>query len=308
MFPQRRCLADLPGDVPRRSNQVVSRVVRLRTRLTTSLALIVVGWSFTSQVKGQSLDSAKVVRGAERTDLQSNQPRPMDATVTALVNEFGWLVDYEDPPYSKNSSDVVDMTDPTWQRTHPHDRFFGLKGGSFLTHLAPTETASEAVPVKTVERIVSEYDQSSLPGRFIVRTGERGRIAVVGVATRNASDAYEQTPVLLDTPIVLTPLTTDLLDALSTITAALTSISGHRVVVGTSPINLFNQVQCVLPSEKLVSRVAIGQMLDSAPVKLVYSLLYDPNDDLYVLNVTVVTRVSVTAHGDEKSIVPQQKK
>jgi len=235
----------------------------------------------------------------------------MSATVSALGEEFGWTVDYEDPPHSRDSPDVSDMTDPTWRSKHPTDVVIGLRGGSFTTHLAPAEAASTSTPITTVERIVSEYNESSLPGRFTVRVGEEGRIAVVGTGTRNSAGTYEQTPVLLDTPLEVTSTKVTLYDALSMLTAELTKISGHQVVVGTAPINVLSQTQYVAPAtpaEKLSSRVAVGRILDSAPVRLAYYLLYDLNQDLYVLNIGVVTRVSTNTHGvEERSVIRQQK-
>ena len=155
---------------------------------------------------------------------------------------------------------------------------------------------------------MNEYNDSSLPGRFSVREGEKGRIAVVGMAMRNAAGVYQPTPVLLDTPLELTSSSMRIYEALSTITSALTKLSGHQVEVGTAPVNLVLETQCVTPSGRLSSRAAIGRILDSAPVKLAYYLLYDLNDDLYVLNVGVVTRVSTTPHGaQERTAVRQQK-
>jgi hypothetical protein len=125
---------------------------------------------------------------------------------------------------------------------------------------------------------------------------------VVGVATRNSAGAYEQQPVLLDTPLELPSSTLELSDAFPMLTAALSKASGHQVVLGTSPINLFNQVRYVIPTEKLPARTIVGRMLDSAPVKLTYTFLYDLNDDLYVLNVSVATRVITNSRGVEQRL------
>jgi hypothetical protein len=282
---------------------VHNRLDRPCFQLLEVMALSVLFGRVTLQAGAQSVDSAHVTHETVGDGTESKDPRPMKATVKALAETYGWIVDYEDPIHLKDSPEVFDMTDPTWRSTHPNDRFLGLRGGgTFTTHLAQSETATSATPLLTVKRIVGEYNRSSLPSRFAVRTGEGGRVAVVGVATRNSAGAYEQQPILLDTPLELPSSTLDLSDALPMLTAALSKASGHQVVLGTSPINLFNQVRYVIPTEKLPARTIVGRMLDSAPVKLTYTFLYDLNDDLYVLNVSMATRVITNSRGVEQRL------
>jgi hypothetical protein len=280
-----------------------NRLDRAYFQLMALMALFVLfGW-VTLQAGAQSVDSAHVTHETVGDEIESKEPRPMKATVKALAETYGWIVDYEDPIHLKDSPDVFDMTDPTWRSTHPNDRFLGLRGDTFTIHLAHSETATSETPLLTVKRIVGEYNRSSLPSRFAVRTGEGGRVAVVGVATRNSAGAYKQQPVLLDTPLELLPSSTlELSDALPMLTAALSKASGHQVVLGTSPINLFNQVRYVIPTEKLSARTIVGRMLDRAPVKLTYTFLYDLNDDVYVLNVSVATRVITNSRGVEQRL------
>ena len=293
---------------PSRTNYQ-SQPVRSRSNyVLLSSRLFVVSFLIIGAIEAQSANSGRVIREAGQIDIRSNTPRPMSATVFAFGEEFGWAVDYEDPQHSKTSPDVYDMTDPDWKSKHPDALFIGLRGGSFTTHLAFNEAASTATPIKTVERVVNEYNESSLPGRFSVRLGADDRIAVIGIETRTSSGRYEKNAILLDTPVEMTASEMTLQEALSSVTSTLEKLSGHRVEVGTAPVNLLLGTRCVTPSGRLSSRVAIGQILDSAPVKLAYYLLYDLNDDLYVLNIGVITRVTTDTHGkEERSVVRQPK-
>ena len=261
-------------------------------------ALFVLG-GVTGTATSQSPASAHISHEAAGDALATNDSRPVKAVVRALSDSYGWSTDYEDPVRAKHSPDVVDMTDQEYKRSHPSASFIGQKLEMFSTHLGANEAVQTAAPLPTVQRIVGEYNASSSSTRFALRHSLDRRIFVVGVATRTAGGAYQQQPVLLDTPIQLPSATTDLYAALSQVTDALSNISGHHVGLGTVPINLFNGVQCVLPTEKLPARTLLDRLLDYSPLKLAYAFLYDLNEDLYVLNVSVVTRASRNANGVE---------
>jgi hypothetical protein len=47
-----------------------------------------------------------------------DQPRPLYSAVHTIREEYGWLVDYEDPRYD-SQTDLKDATSPHWRASHP---------------------------------------------------------------------------------------------------------------------------------------------------------------------------------------------
>src|SRR5579863_6641233 len=64
------------------------------------------------------LDRAEVQHVANSVTVTANSPRPLAQSLTALSEEYSWVIDFEDPPYYSRY-DLVDDTDPKWRAANP---------------------------------------------------------------------------------------------------------------------------------------------------------------------------------------------
>src|SRR5260370_17073930 len=63
------------------------------------------------------MENAEVRHLADSITVTANDARPLAQAVTALSEEFGWAIDFEDPPYYTNY-DHVDNTPPQCPTPH----------------------------------------------------------------------------------------------------------------------------------------------------------------------------------------------
>src|SRR5215471_8860188 len=76
------------------------------------------------------LEHAIVTPTDDLVVVQANDPRPLDQAIIGLREQYGWIVDYEDPPYDEG--DLVDTTDPKWRSAHPNEKgAVGARGADF---------------------------------------------------------------------------------------------------------------------------------------------------------------------------------
>jgi hypothetical protein len=66
--------------------------------------------------------------------LTANDPRPLMRAIATISQEYGWTVDFEDPPY-RSHFDLVDDTDPVWRAIHPNAKgVTRVSGGVFQSN------------------------------------------------------------------------------------------------------------------------------------------------------------------------------
>jgi hypothetical protein len=63
---------------------------------------------------------------------------------------------------------------------------------------------------------------------------------------------------------------------------------------------------CVIPGGQNISRKFLIDMLDSAPVKVAWHVLYDINNDLYVINLEVAVMTKRMPDGSERKVPIRQ--
>ena len=122
---------------------------------------------------------------------------PLGDALAAVSKEYGWLVDYEDPPYA--GTDITPV--PSRGPGVPADQV--VAGGAFQSTYTETPNmwSSRDAELDVLEKIVSDYNASGNPGDFTVRTLSDGNYDVVGVSTRDSSGAQVAVKPILDTPI-----------------------------------------------------------------------------------------------------------
>jgi len=133
----------------------------------------------------------------------ANDPRPLRQAIIALRNEYGWIVDYEDPPYFSDF-DLFDSTAPKWRADHPTERGARSVGGGFFQSEYPETPDASSSPFEEeaiLNKVVADYNNSGNPGKFRLLKEAPGRFSVVGESVKDDKGRDVQVPSLLDTVV-----------------------------------------------------------------------------------------------------------
>jgi hypothetical protein len=222
----------------------------------------------------------------------SNEPRPLRQAVEALVAEYGWTVDYEDPAYS--AGEGLERTDPEFVASHPGERQHLVGGHRFESEFPEdANTPASVTEEKAVlQKVIADYDNSKNPGKFSLLDEGGGRFAVVGTGGAG------QPPIgVLDSPITVNSKSTNGAWALDKICNSLTTSSGVQVRLLQYPLNILVRTQITLHAENEPARDVLRAVLVQASQKLMWSLLYDIDDKTYYLNLIPVVKVKIAPTG-----------
>jgi hypothetical protein len=226
--------------------------------------------------------------------------------IQAVAQEYGWAVDYEEPPYA--STDLA---------VHPNPRpggrsYIVVAGGPFQCTYpeSPHMWSSRTAELGVLQKIVSDYNRSGDPGQFRVLSVPDGNFDVVGVATRNEAGGIVPVKPLLDTLISIPSKPRTAHATLQAIADALRvkmliflgppggegpapppNAQPPTVVVGGSSV----------PARDLLMDVADGGAGD---LSYVWQLLYQPSPGpRYLLSVVPVYRAEYDMTG-QRTLVP----
>jgi hypothetical protein len=235
--------------------------------------------------------------------VKADSPIPLKQAVTAVSEEYGWAVHYEDPPY-QTKYDVMDMTNPSYRAAHPEAKVvLGPAGGPFQSTYSedPNMWSSAAMEQQVLEKIVADYNQSGNPGNFVLRRLSDGSFDVVGNSIRNDNGAPVPVTPVLDTPIYI-PLQARSLDgALTSVLSALSAKTGFGMNVGNGPSNLLGSPWSGITVGGVTAPARNLLMVAIAPTKIfVWDLRYGPQDREYALNLRPVTRVQYDTFGHNR--------
>jgi hypothetical protein len=212
-----------------------------------------------------------------------NDPRPLAQTVRALSDEYGWTVDYEDPPYY-SQSDLVDDTAPNWRAAHPNAKGVTvIGGGAFQTQITgnPSSAAEEA---HVLDGVVSDYNKSGNPGRFSVLDEGDGRFAVIGTHIKSDKGEEQTVSSILDTAVSVPVETRSASETLSAILTAVSAKNQTAIGPGSMPINLMLQSTVTVGGQNVPARTLLMQTLSGLRWKLSWHLYYDADTKSYALN------------------------
>lgn len=244
--------------------------------------------------------------------LTANFPGPIVQAVEAVSREYGWIVDFEDPPFNSHL-DLVDATDPVWRASHPDSKgATRVAGGLFQsTFPEPTAITSGDAEEQVLQKVVADYNASGNPGKFVVRKEAAARYAVVGISRRNDAGRDEAVDVLLDTPITITLEQRDAAATLQLIADTLTATTGVKVYLGTIGLssNPLSEATLTIGGTNVAARTLLLQAVDDIQKHaphfsgiLVWNLLFDADRNAYDLRLSSAKKFETNADG---SRVPQ---
>jgi hypothetical protein len=233
----------------------------------------------------------------------ANDPRSLAQAVSAVREEYGWVVDFEDPPYTSDA-DLVDITNPQWRATHPGGRVVKVPaGGAFQCDFAEgVDMNNHASRMGVLRKLVAEYNRSPNPGKFEVRDDGDGRYTIVGVAAKNHARQDESVSPILDTIISIPVQQRSAFETLELIAKTLSSKTGTQVSLVQAPISLLRQSQVTVGGENLSARALVTQTLDATKRPLVWDLLYESNFPLYGFNIGVARQNQVDTFGRKRAV------
>ena len=251
------------------------------------------------------MDSGQVHHADSVATVTANSPRPLAQAVIALSEEYGWVVDFEDPPYY-SKYDLVDDTDSKWRAAHPTAKgVTAIAGDRFQSQFPETPNAgfSPAEEEHILDTVVSDYNASTNPGRFTVRNEGDGRFAMVGASVKDDNGQDQSVNPMLDT---LISIPTDTRDALTTIRLILDAVSAKtqaNVGSGTMGFNVLSHTQVTVGGENIPARTLLLQTLSAAKVKLYWHLYHDSDTNSYALNVVPLMKANYDAFGNRTTVL-----
>jgi len=241
-----------------------------------------------SPPKPKLWDRATIEQADGTVSVRADSSRPLQQAIEAIRQEYGWVVDYEDPPYE--SYDLVDNTDPGWRRAQPDAKgVTRVAGGRFTTTFSLGTDMSSGSPdeEQVLEKVVADYNASGNPGRFMVKREGADRFAIVGIGIRDSKGNYKAVPPVLDTRISLPPQEHDVVQAMKLISQALSEKSKHRVEPGNAPTNLAAQTRMTVGGDNLTARELFAQVAAATRLRTIWLLLWDADAGCYFINMDI---------------------
>ena len=226
--------------------------------------------------------------------------RPLDQAAEQFEARYGIPVSYEDATYVYKG-DLVDKTHPDYAKSHPDGpRALFPKGGTLVLRGDPNlpfyvAPGNAAMPL--LKSLLDAHVKAGIPGEFKVIPNGDG-LDIVPVAVKDVAGILSPDQSPLETKISLPELKRTGDETLNEICKAILASSGKKVGVGSSP---FMGVQSIPPYSVTIgarNEPARSVLQRSLPIlkyydsrtmghipKMAWSLLYDPGQKIYALNV-----------------------
>lgn len=221
-----------------------------------------------------------------------DDPRPVAKAIEVLEARYGWVITYEDPPFTHES----DVTDVTQQVRRDLDQFepgkaprvLIPKGGVLEARYAvANDTDAPIDPDATIQSILDAHGTSGHPGSFRLE-GKAPLFHVVPTSVKGSDGRPVPITSILDVPISLLPKERSGVELMEEVCAAVGRTTHSNVVMGTVPTNLFAHARVQLEATDTPAREVLLRGLAAIGGKLSWQILYDPGLKLHVVNVALI--------------------
>jgi hypothetical protein len=252
------------------------------------------------------MPSAIVEHSTAGGTVTANAPRPLRQVIEAVSQEYGWIVDYEDPVY-RSKFDLVDSTDPTWRANNPNAKgAVRVAGGSFQSNFPePSSTSGVDAENQVLQKLVADYNASGNPGKFVVRQESGGRFAVVGVLRRNDVGENEPFNAPLDVTISIPVQTRTARETLKLIVDSIIAATGVDTYFSTGfSSDPLQGAEVTVGGSDVPARDLLVQTLNEVSKTspnfretFVYQLFYHPASNVYSLDLRTATKKVIDERG-----------
>ncbi|MGH9350605.1 MAG: hypothetical protein ACRD2G_00300 [Terriglobia bacterium] len=177
-------------------------------------------------------------------------------------------------------------------------------GRAFQSTYAETpdmwSTANEEGQV--LDKVVSDYNASGNPGRFVVRAQRDGSFAVIGVASAGQSGSEMSVQPYLDTPISVAAGTRPVETTLELILSAVSAKTGIVGRQGGGPINLLMSLRTSVGATNTSARDLLIEVGQSTGRKLIWDLWFLPDLGKYAFSLHGVSLAVSSTFGQEELV------
>lgn len=235
------------------------------------------------------------IQEPSKESLSVNDARPVKLAAETLEKKYGWIITYEDPPYT-HESELIDVTEKVRRdldkfKPGQAPKVFAPKGGELAVEYDIEPNTKKPVDsAAVVQQLLDAYGIAVNPGVFrLERDGQRLHIVVA--VSKNEDGVLVSRQSILDTVIAVPAQKRNGLKLLDAICAAISDARGIRVVVGGAPLNLFYRYQTESGAKNQRARDFLTNELDriTGQPKLSWQLLYSATMKAYYLNIHVVS-------------------
>lgn len=212
--------------------------------------------------------------------INAGGPRPLLQSLDWLQQQYGWVVNYEDPEFSVAPDSQAAASSTNRRRAYAA----GADAGGFSVQFnVGAEGSRPPNEEKLLRALVDAYNDSGGSAQFELLKQDDG-FAVVGVAVRDASEQYVQQQPILGLSVTLESQKSPAADALALICRQLAEQS--RVPVSLQLDEEFRAGAVKVGGAPAPARTMLARVMASLPAKLCWRLLYDANTKAYELKVT----------------------
>lgn len=229
---------------------------------------------------------ATIAHRAGFATITADDPRPLLQAIVELHQEYGWIIDYEDPPYEPGPDLVVD-TDPSWRAAHPYGKDVTVPaGGRFESSYPESQDMSGgAGEERALAKIVSDYNGSGNPGQFRLIKQADGSFAVVGAFVRGKEGRRKPVGSILETRISLPVETRGASQTIDEIFKRVTAATGVSFRHGGLVSNYLDQSMVTVGGVDMPARSMLLRMIDGLDPRLQWFLTYDADIPGYAVSV-----------------------
>ncbi len=240
------------------------------------------------------VDGVQITRDATKSVFKTSTRRALYSAVRAISNEYGWTIDYEETAIAP--ADVEDIAPAQWKAAHPSDVGVLVPRSEEILLAIPNDHVLREGKDKPV--VMQSLVAASLESRT-------DRVRTVQVEPDGRATVIDAQPAELipigSYKISVQAGTVEGMVGVANIVANCSSASGHRLVIGSAPVNLLAQIRFRSSGGPTTCRSALNQILDAAPYRLAYSIMFDPGSGQFVLNIEYVRSTIISPSGELKS-------
>ena len=248
-------------------------------------------------------DQVRLERSNSLVTMTTGDSRPLHQAVSAICDEYGIAIDYEDPLY--RSSDVVNASESYLKQYHLRLPIKLIKAHSFTAQFVESvdadRTLNDGESVLLI--VLSSFNASGNPGIFHLQNESDGHLAVVGSVVGMMPSEGPTDAGILDSRVSIPNGPRNLYEMTKNVLAAVSAKSGFTVTLGSYPYTVLENTHVTDGGENIPARELLRRSLNQSGRTIRWFLLYDATLNQFVLNFQTVNRTIYDPSG-KRDMIP----